>query len=129
MNEHPLSELAKGAIGKIKEMIDVSAVIGDPITCGNGVTIMPVSRVSVGFASGGTDLPSKKEKPLFGGGTGGGVTVTPTAFLVVKGDDVRLLPLYSTATTTDRIVENAPGIIDKIGDLFQSKTEKTDNNE
>ena len=129
MSEHPLGTLAQGAIDKIKEMIDVSTVVGEPISCGNSVTVIPVSRVSVGFASGGTDLPSKKEKSLFGGGTGGGVTVTPTAFLVINGNDVRLLPLYSTATTTDRIVENAPDIINRIGDLFQKKTEVPEGNE
>ena len=75
-----LEALVKTAIEKIKEMIDVETIIGKPITAPNGTVIIPVSRVSVGFASGGSDLPTKQAKDLFGGGTGGGLTISPFYF-------------------------------------------------
>lgn len=133
MNEHPTSGLVQTAIEKIKEMVDVSTVVGNPITTEAGVTIIPISRVSVGFASGGSDLPTKRDKPLFTGASGGGITVTPTGFLVINGTDVRLLPLYSTATTADRLIENTPGIIDKVSSVIsgwrQNDTEEHKNRE
>lgn len=91
-----LPNMLENAIAKIREMVDVNSVIGDPITTADGVTIIPVSKVSVGFGGGGSDFvsknPNKLENP-FGGGAGGGVKVTPMAFLIIKGDSVRMLPV------------------------------------
>lgn len=119
-----LPNMLEGTIQKIREMVDVSSVIGDPITTPDGVTIIPVSKVSVGFGGGGSDFASKNsaENP-FGGGVGAGVKVTPVCFLVVKDGNVRMMPVAAPANTTaDRIVEMVPDTLDKISSYFQAKT-------
>ena len=85
-NNTPVSELLGISIEKIKEMADVNAIIGEPIKLPDGTTIIPVSKVSYGFASGGSDLPSKYDKDLFGGGAGAGVSIKPEGFLVISPD-------------------------------------------
>ena len=121
-----LPNMLEGPIQKIREMVDVNSVIGEPITTPDGVTIIPVSRVSVGFGGGGSDFACKNggENP-FGGGVGGGVKVTPICFLIVKDGNVRMMPVASPANTTaDRIVEMVPDTLDKISAFLESKTEK-----
>ena len=123
-----LPNMLDNTIAKIREMVDVNSVIGDPITTPDGVTIIPVSKVSVGFAGGGSDYVSKhpnKEENPFGGGAGGGVKVTPIAFLIVKDGSVRMLPVAAPANTTaDRIVEQVPDVLDKIAAFIDSRTKK-----
>ena len=123
-----LPNMLEATIAKIREMVDVNSVIGDPIVTHDGVTIIPVSKVSVGFAGGGSDFVSKnvnKQENPFGGGAGGGVKVTPVAFLVVKDGNVRMLPVAAPASTTaDRIVEMVPDLLDKVGSFIDSRTEK-----
>ncbi|HOA00633.1 spore germination protein GerW family protein, partial [Ruminococcus sp.] len=85
-NNTPVSDLLGISIEKIKEMADVNAIIGEPIKLPDGTTIIPVSKVSYGFASGGSDLPSKYDKDLFGGGAGAGVSIKPEGFLVISPD-------------------------------------------
>ncbi len=123
-----LPNMLEGTIQKIKEMIDVNSVIGDPITTGDGVTIIPVSKVSVGFGGGGSDFAGGKTASggdPFGGGAGAGVKVTPICFLVVKDGNVRMLPVAQPANTTaDRIVEMIPDTLDKISAFIDSKTGK-----
>ena len=127
MNDHPIQGLMETTMQKIREMIDVNTVVGNPIETGNGVVIIPVSKVSFGFASGGSDFPSKKaDAELFGGGSGAGITIYPTAFLVVNGSDVRLLQLYTSASTADRIVNSAPELIDKVSSMFSKKKKEGD---
>jgi sporulation protein YtfJ len=109
-------------------MVDVNSVIGTPITTPDGVTIIPVSKISVGVGGGGSDFvsknPNKQENP-FGGGAGGGVKVTPVAFLVIKESTVRVLPIPAPANTTaDRIVEQVPDVLDKLADFIDSRLEK-----
>ena len=90
--DHPIGNLMNTTMEKIKEMIDVNSIIGEPITSPDGTLIIPVSKVSYGFASGGSDLPTKKEnKDCFGGGSGAGVTIKPVAFLTVYQGNVKLL--------------------------------------
>ena len=111
-----LPNMLEGTIQKIREMVDVNSVIGQPITTPDGVTIIPVSKVSVGFGGGGSDFASSKggENP-FGGGVGGGVNVTPICFLIVKDGNVRMMPVAAPANTTaDRIVEMVPDTLDKL---------------
>ena len=110
-------------IQKIRELVDVNSVIGQPITTPDGVTIIPVSKVSVGFGGGGSDFVNSKggENP-FGGGVGGGVSVTPTCFLIVKDGNVRMMPVATPANTTaDRIVEMVPDTLDKLTSYLDSK--------
>ena len=123
-----LSNMIENTLAKVKDMISVNDVVGDPIMTAEGVTIIPISKVSVGFGGGGSDFvsknPNKQENP-FGGGVGGGVKVTPIAFIVIKGDSVRMLPVATPANSTpDRIVEMVPDVLDKISNFIDSRTEK-----
>ena len=122
-----LPNMLDSTIQKIREMVDVNSVIGAPISTPDGVTIIPVSKVSVGFGGGGSDFVNKSggENP-FGGGVGGGVKVTPICFLVVKDGNVRMMPVAAPANTTaDRIVEMIPDTLDKISAFVDSKTKGT----
>ena len=125
-----LNNMLNDTISKIREMVDVNNVIGEPITPPDGVTIIPVSKVSVGFGGGGSDYVSKnvnKQENPFGGGAGGGVKVTPVAFLIVKDGNVRMLPVAAPANTTaDRLVEQIPDTLDKIAAFIDSRTNKTE---
>ena len=123
-----LPNMLDSTIAKIREMVDVNSVVGEPITTPDGVTIIPISKVSVGFGGGGTDFASKnnnqQENP-FGGGVGAGVKVTPIAFLIVKEGNVRMLPVATPANTTaDRLVEMVPDALDKISAFIDSRMEK-----
>ena len=122
---HNVPNMLENTIAKIREMLDVNTVIGTPITTADGVTIIPVSKVSVGFGGGGSDFVSKGnngENP-FGGGVGGGVKVAPVCFLIVKDGNVRMMPVAAPASTTaDRIVEMIPDTLDKIAAFIDSRT-------
>ena len=123
-----LPNMLDSTIAKIREMVNVNSVVGEPITTADGVTIIPISKVSVGLAGGGSDFVSKNvnhhENP-FGGGVGAGVKVTPIAFLVIKDGNVRMLPVAAPANTTaDRIVEMVPDTLDKIAAFIDSRMEK-----
>ena len=123
-----LPNMLENTIAKIREMLDVNSVVGEPITTADGITIIPVSKISVGLGGGGSDFVSKNvnrhENP-FGGGVGAGVKVTPVAFLVVKEGNVRMIPVATPANTTaDRIVEMVPDTLDKIAAFIDSRTEK-----
>ena len=124
-----IPNMLENTIAKIREMVDVNSVIGNPITTPDGVTIIPVSKVSVGFGGGGSDYVSKNANKLdnhpFGGGAGGGVSVTPIAFLIVKDGNVRMLPVATPANTTaDRLVEMIPDTLDKISAFVDSRIKK-----
>ncbi len=116
-----VKNLFGASVDKIKEVVDTNTVIGDPITTADGTTVIPVSKVSYGFASGGSDLPSKQAASLFGGGGGAGINITPIAFLVLKDGDVRIIPVSSQPDTVDRVVSMVPGIVDKVGTLLGRK--------
>ena len=119
-----LPNMLENTIQKIREMVDVNSVIGAPITTPDGVTIIPVSRVSVGFG-GGSDFASKNGGEPFGGGVGGGVKVDPVCFLIVKDGAVRMMPVATPANTTaDRIVEMIPDTLDKISSFVETKLKK-----
>jgi len=118
-----LPNMLDNTISKIREMVDVNSVIGNPITTPDGVTIIPVSKVSVGFGGGGSDYTKNQE--AFGGGAGGGVKVTPICFLIVKDGAVRMMPVAAPANSTaDRIVEQVPDVLDKIASFIDSRIEK-----
>jgi sporulation protein YtfJ len=125
---HPIETLMKTAMESIKGMIDVNTIVGDPVETPDGNVIMPVSRVSCGFAAGGADyLPETRRGDVagtlpFGGGSGGGVSVQPVGFLVVGHDQVRLLPVDANHVF-DRLIDMAPSLMDKIRDVFQGDTD------
>ena len=120
-----LPNMLENTIAKIRDMVDVNSVIGNPITTPDGVTIIPVSKVSVGFGGGGSDFTSNKD--AFGGGAGGGVKVTPICFLIVKDGAVRMMPVATPANTTaDRIVEMVPDTLEKIVSFIDNHSKKAE---
>ena len=127
MNEHPIKNLMTETMAKIKEMVDVNTIIGQPITTADGTTIIPVSKVTFGFASGGSDFAPKHTSdnaPLaFGGGGGAGVTVSPVCFLVVNQDgSAHILGVNAQASSTvDRLVEMLPGVVNKVSSFVESR--------
>lgn len=117
------------SMDKIKEMVDVNTVIGETIHTPDGTMLIPVSKVSYGFASGGSNLPSKSQSELFGGGSGAGINITPVAFIVVSASGVQVLPIVSKPDSSDKIVTLVPEMFDKITALFQKKKKKEDGSE
>lgn len=118
MSENPIQGIMGTTMEKIKEMVDVNTIIGDPVTTPDGTTIIPVSKVSFGFASGGSDLPTKQPKNTFGGGGGAGISIQPIAFLVVSAGNVKLLQMTMGENTANNIVNMVPEVVDKIGAMF-----------
>ena len=128
---HPLNEMMTNSMGKIRDMVDVNTVIGDPITTPDGVTLIPITKVSIGYGGGGSDFPTSaasNRDNAFGGGAGAGVKITPLAFLVIRGESVRMLPVAEPASTSvDRIIELVPDILDRVEDMLRGlKEKKTD---
>ena len=109
------------SVEKIRELVDANTVVGTPIALGDGLTIIPVSKVSYGFASGGSDLPNKTTGDLFGGGAGAGINIIPVAFLTVKDGEINLLPVVSKPDSMDRLLSMIPDAVDKL-----SKRKKED---
>ncbi len=125
-NPHPVEETMRVTMEQIRTMVDANTIVGDPIACDNGTTIIPISKISFGFASGGSDLPTKVAKDQFGGGGGAGITITPIAFLVVTANDVKLLQLSVNAATPNAIVNMVPDLVDKITGFMSKKQENTE---
>ena len=125
MAEHPIEGLMSVTLEKIRQMADSNTIIGKPIRTEDGTTILPVSKVSFGFASAGSDFDGKNpaNKELFGGGSGAGVKIQPVAFLVVKDGCVRTIQLSDPSNSVDRALTMLPELIDKVGQLIKSKTE------
>ncbi|MGL4989983.1 MAG: GerW family sporulation protein [Sarcina sp.] len=128
-NKHPIENLLKSTMENLKDMIDVNTVIGDGIETPDGSFILPISKVSFGFASGGSEFPKDKNSITpegrypFGGGSGSGVSVKPVAFLVIKQDTIRLLPVDQN-NTYDRIVDKIPQVLDMLKDCMCKKKNK-----
>jgi sporulation protein YtfJ len=115
-------------MSKIREMVDVNTIVGNPVQAGE-VTIIPVSKVSFGFASGGSDFATKNQPAgkdnAFGGGSGAGVNIVPVGFLIVRGDNVKMLPVAVPASSTaDRVLEMVPEVVDKISEMIPKKEKK-----
>ena len=120
MDRHPISDLMANTMQKIREMIDTDTIIGEAITVGD-VTIVPISRVTFGFASGGGD-GTLKEHRGFGGGGGAGVKIDPIGFLVVKDGNARMLNIAPPAgTTIDRLVELVPDVLDRVEEFIDKR--------
>lgn len=117
-----LPNMLETTIQKLREMVDVNTVVGTPIQTPDGVTIIPVSKVSVGFGGGGSDFASTNRENPFGGGVGGGVKVTPVCFLVVKDGNVRMISIPEPAnSTTERVVEMLPDTLEKLTAYLDAK--------
>ena len=118
MSENKVKDLLGVSMDKIKEMVDVNTIVGEPIVVGE-TTIIPVSKVSYGFASGGSDFPTKKSEgqELFGGGSGAGITITPIAFISVSSSGTELLQVQPCNNFAERVVEMVPSLIDKVSKM------------
>lgn len=124
MSENKINGIMGTTMEKIKEMVDVNTVVGDPIVSPDGTMIIPVSKVTCGFASGGSDLPAKINRECFGGGSGAGITIQPVAFLTVYKGNVKLIQIDKFNSAADRVVSMVPDMVDRVSALF-SKDKKT----
>ena len=125
INDQPVENLMRSTMENLRDMIDVNTVIGDTVRMDDGTAIIPISRVSFGFASGGSEFAINNEekhdsKYPFGGGAGAGVSVKPVAFLIVRDNSVRLMPVEQN-NTYDRIVDTVPQVLDMFKDFLNKK--------
>ncbi|NOU97604.1 sporulation protein YtfJ [Paenibacillus sp. LMG 31456] len=131
MTEHPIQGLMKTAMENIKEMVDVNTIVGDPVETPDGSVIMPISKVGFGFAAGGSEFSSEENGSNrndaananvslpFGGGSGGGVSITPIAFLVVSKSGVKIVPLDNQTHLLERLIDSAPTVVDRIQSMMK----------
>jgi sporulation protein YtfJ len=117
MSEQKLKGILDTSMDKLRTMVDADIVVGTPINIGE-MTLIPVSKVAFGLATGGSDFPTKNQEAVFGGASGAGVTISPVGFLSVIGDSIRMIPISGESTTVDRVIAAAPEIIDKVKDIF-----------
>lgn len=122
---HPISDLMATTMEKIRDMMDANTVVGKPIEAG-GVTVIPVSKISIGYGSGGSDFAQKNQKPdhsnAFGGGAGMGVSITPVSFLIIKDGNVRVVSVEPPApTAVERVMDMVPDVVDKVGTVVNKK--------
>ena len=121
MENTNVGNLMDVTMSKMKSMVDANTIVGEPIQTPDGITIIPVSKVSYAFASGGSDFQAK-DKPAFGGGNGAGVKIEPIGFLVVKEGSIRMINITPPASTTlDRVIEKAPELMDAIEDFLNKR--------
>lgn len=123
MSENNIKGIMDTTIDKLKAMVDADTITGSPIVVGD-VTLIPVSKVSFGLATGGSDFPSKNQGQLFGGGGGAGVTIAPVAFIAIQGGNVKMMPVYNELTSVEKAISMAPEIIDKAKELFPKKEQQ-----
>ena len=130
MAEHPINGLMETAMQSIKDMVDVNTIIGEPVESKDGTVIIPISKVSFGFGAGGSDFGQKavaNTDANFGGGSGGGATIEPVAFMVVGKEEIKLMPVEKNTSPAQDIIDSVPTILDKVVKLFKKKdkTEET----
>ena len=140
MSEHPIESLMMTAMSSIQDMVDVNTIIGEPIETMNGITIIPISKVSFGFAAGGSEFSgetikeyNKRDKDEeieyklpFGGGAGAGVSINPVAFLVVQNGNVKLMPIDHDSCI-DKLLDYVPDLFQKLSEMFNKSMQQTDN--
>lgn len=134
MGEHPIQKMMETAMKSLKDMVDVDTVVGEPIQAPNNTVIIPVSHVGFGFGAGGSNFGGqstsepngRSTEAMFGGGSGGGVSINPLGFLVVTNDTIKLLPVTTKPTTVDKLVDLVPEMISKINSFVKEKWGKND---
>ena len=129
MEKHAIGDLMEKTMSKIREMVDVNTIVGSPITTVDGITLIPVSKVSFGFAAGGSDFQTKKEKEgapdAFGGGSGAGVKIEPVSFLVIRDGNVRMISANTQQqSSVEKFVDAMPEIIDKVKEVLPKKKDE-----
>ena len=123
MKETPVNKIMESTLDKMRDMVDVSTIIGEPVVTGN-TTLIPVSKVSYGFTSGGTDLPSKQNAELFGGAGGGSISITPVAFIVIENGKCRMMQINNYTSSADRAIAMIPELVDKLTELITAKKDE-----
>ena len=123
MSEHPINNLMGTVMEQLKGMIDVNTIVGEPVETANGTMIIPISKVGFGFAAGGSDIPSKNApaNAPFGGGSGAGVSIAPMGFLVISQDQIKLVPMNSSNTPMDKLVDYIPVAFEKVNKIIKKK--------
>ncbi len=132
MSNHPINNLMETAMQSIKDMVDVNTIIGEAVEAKDGTIIVPISKVSFGFGAGGSDFGQKgisSGDSNFGGGSGGGATIEPVAFMVVGKEQIKLMPVEKNASPVEEIIDSVPTILDKIVNLFKKKKSESDSEE
>jgi len=129
MEKHAIGELMEKTMSKIRELVDVNTIVGSPITTVDGITLIPVSKVSFGFAAGGSDFQTKKAKEespdAFGGGSGAGVKIEPVSFLIIRDGSVRMISANAQEqTSVERFIDAMPDIIDKVKEVLPKKKDE-----
>ena len=122
MDKRPLSDFMETTMQKVREMVDANTIVGEPVDTVDGIKLIPVSKVSFGFTGGGGGGKKQESDNGFGGGFGAGVKIDPIAFIVVKGESVKMLHVAPPpATTLDRVIGTVPEVVDKITDFIKDK--------
>lgn len=129
MKEQSAAGILSTTIEKVRELVDVSTIVGEPINLEGGLTIIPISKVTYGFASGGSDFPSKSNKEIFGGGGGAGITINPVAFLIVNNGEVTLKHITSNDNAAERLVGMVPDMVDKVTGIVDKVKKNTKQDE
>ena len=127
MDKRPISELMETTMQKVREMVDANTIIGEPITTEDGTTLIPVSKLFMGFAGGGSDLAKKETPPTgaFGGGIGAGLRIDPVAFIVARGDKIEMLHISPQAKSTmDKIIDAVPDVLEKVTEFLDKDKEE-----
>ncbi|TDT61912.1 GerW family sporulation protein [Fonticella tunisiensis] len=132
MSEHPIGDLMRTTMDNLKQMIDVNTIVGDPVETNEGTLIIPISRVTVGFVSGGSEFKNEEKKDSsnstdypFGGGSGAGVSVSPVAFLIVSKGQIKLMPI-EYGTPIEKIIDSIPDLLRNVSGVFKGKEESSD---
>lgn len=128
MSDNSIKSIMDTTMDKLKAMVDADVITGTPVVVGD-ITLIPVSKVAFGLATGGSDFPNKNGAELFGGGGGAGVSVSPIAFIVISNGNVKMMPIYNELTTVEKAITMIPEFIDKAKELIDEiprKSDKTD---
>jgi sporulation protein YtfJ len=128
MADHPIQGLMKTAMENLKEMVDVNTIVGDPVETPDGSVILPVSKVGFGFAAGGSEFDYEEEAQKdqskvglpFGGGSGGGVSITPVAFLIVNSSGIKMVHIDGQTHLYEKILDAAPQMFDKVQKMISN---------
>ena len=133
MAEHPINGLMETAMQSIKDMVDVNTIIGEAVESKDGTVIIPISKVSFGFGAGGSDFGKKDAETTssgnFGGGSGGGATIEPVAFMVVGNEQIKLMPVEKNTSPVEEIIDSVPTLVDKVIKVFKKKKDKPEKTE
>lgn len=123
MSEHPINNLMGTVMEQLKGMIDVNTIVGEPVETANGTMIIPISKVGFGFAAGGSDIPTKNSpaNAPFGGGSGAGVSISPMGFLVISQEQIKLVPMNSSNTPLDKLVDYIPVAFEKVNKIVKKR--------